>query len=218
MLVVFLTAAFAGDLNCNGYDEQDEQPVNLADPVCAAQIDPATGMPYPTRDSYFDYVTYGCNYLLEDILDEDNDGYGAGTISMAGQLVTLECDVCPTVHDPDQLDSDLDEIGDYCEYPLQLAHVDVLPGHFVFAGSLPGEQVVVLWSRDLGSRELGICGELDVGLDDARRFAEGTSDARGSGLAHQTIRPGAAGETLYFRAVEPETCRVSEIIEVQVAP
>ncbi|MEM6927908.1 MAG: hypothetical protein AAF602_13335, partial [Myxococcota bacterium] len=61
------------DLNCNGVDAADELPVDISDPVCAANVD-GSGNPFPNRDFYYDYGTFGCEILI--FPDDDNDGFG----------------------------------------------------------------------------------------------------------------------------------------------
>ena len=57
------------DLNCNGIDVVDENPVDLSDPLCADNQD-SFGVPYPNADYYFDYFSYGCAYP---VANNDNE-------------------------------------------------------------------------------------------------------------------------------------------------
>lgn len=115
MLLVTISTAFATDLNCNGYEAVDEIAVNPLDPACATHIDPQTGAPYLTADAYYDYISFGCALFIGHRRDEDGDGYSAGSFDAAGLSVTLSCDNCPTVYNPDQIDADWDGIGSSCD-------------------------------------------------------------------------------------------------------
>ena len=50
------------DLNCNTVHEEDELLVDLTDPLCAGNIDPTTGEPYPNADYYWDYYQFTCDF------------------------------------------------------------------------------------------------------------------------------------------------------------
>jgi hypothetical protein len=114
------------DLDCDTYDASEEPLVDLSDPECAANIDPVTGLPYPTDDYYYDYKSFGCKYptlnpTLEIDLDEDDDLLSSGTIDIEAEdgtiytTVTLACDNCGSVYNPDQSDLDCDGTGDLCD-------------------------------------------------------------------------------------------------------
>jgi hypothetical protein len=127
------------DLDCDGFDVRDELTVDVSDPVCAQRIDPATGAPYLSDDTYYDYQSHTCEqWLGQDDVDGDllvgfispqatvtdpvtgqTRPIGQPTIlGEDGQVVsvtTLECDNCPTDFNPDQYDIDADELGDLCD-------------------------------------------------------------------------------------------------------
>jgi hypothetical protein len=127
------------DLDCDGFDVRDELTVDVSDPVCAQRIDPATGAPYLSDDTYYDYQSHTCEqWLGQDDVDGDllvgfispqatvtdpvtgqTRPIGQPTIlGEDGQVVstsTLECDNCPTDFNPDQYDIDADEVGDLCD-------------------------------------------------------------------------------------------------------
>ena len=52
------------DLNCNGWTRDDDPHVDTQDPVCAANLDPATAEPYESGDLYYDYVSYACDVFV----------------------------------------------------------------------------------------------------------------------------------------------------------
>ena len=110
------------DLNCNAVDARDETFVDLSDPECSGNVDPNTGLPYPTSDWYFDYAGHGCEVLLDAAdFDVDGDGFGDGLLSLPeGSYypdiqATFACDNCPDIANADQSDLDCDDIGDACD-------------------------------------------------------------------------------------------------------
>ncbi len=117
-LAVLLTPtsalAWEQDLNCNGIPEEEEERVDLDDPLCSPY--------YPSADWYVNYTDFGCLYFLDrDEYDPDWDGLGAGYVlvlepdSSAEQLVVLLCDNCPDDYNPEQEDGDEDQVGDVCD-------------------------------------------------------------------------------------------------------
>ena len=95
------------DLNCNGVAEVDEPPVDLTDQRCLSNVflaGPLAGTPYPNRDYYYDYGSYGCTIPIA-TFDGDNDGFGSGIITLPVGVPSpvgiflLECDTCSTDED-----------------------------------------------------------------------------------------------------------------------
>lgn len=111
------------DLDCDTYDVSEEPPVDLFDPLCAENIDPETGEPYPNHDYYYDAKSFGCLYSVVG-LDEDDDLLSSGSLAITAPdgstftTVTLDCDDCPADYNPDQTDLDCDAIGDLCDLCL----------------------------------------------------------------------------------------------------
>jgi hypothetical protein len=119
----------AQDYNCNGVDSTQELLADLTDPECLANVDPRTGLPYPNRDVYMDYESYGCGVPFLDY-DLDGDllsGDSKGTPERTDDTIDVEdpdgnrvgttdgCDNCPDDYNPDQTDLDCDRIGDVCD-------------------------------------------------------------------------------------------------------
>ncbi len=123
------------DLNCNGLNVEDENPIDTVNGEECDQHFDAAGVPYPNGDYYFDYYRFDCLYptLPGDALtgasfDQDvrydgpGDGLGAGTIQITpdGALFpteeyALSCDNCTEVFNHDQRDRDYDVQNDACE-------------------------------------------------------------------------------------------------------
>ncbi len=110
------------DYNCNGIDVADEIEVDIDDPLCAMNIDPATGEPYRSADYYYDYDSFGCLIFTPPNDDSDGDLLGGGQITIErpdGNPLPWArfelCDNCRDDFNPDQLDSDCDGAGDLCD-------------------------------------------------------------------------------------------------------
>ncbi len=124
------------DLNCNFVEESEEFLIDVTDPLCAANVDPLTGLPYPTNDYYYNYFEFGCTYFIG---DHDVDGdllvgldplAGLGIVSIytpdgnPASTALLTCDNCLYEYNPDQADIDCDGAGDLCDNCLYVANPD----------------------------------------------------------------------------------------------
>lgn len=85
------------DMNCNGVDREDEEPVDLTDPLCKKY---AEDYGITTADGYLDYASFGCRIPLVEF-DTDRDGFSEGTIEVGPQgeppdrILGLDCENCP---------------------------------------------------------------------------------------------------------------------------
>jgi hypothetical protein len=111
------------DLNCNGLDVSEEQPLDAEGALCAdaLAVDPTVN-----RDSFFDYNSFECEQPVSEF-DQDGDGFGAGTLTIGEPptlVASLTCDNCPDDPNPDQLDTDCDKVGDVCDNCLDVENPD----------------------------------------------------------------------------------------------
>ena len=116
------------DLNCNTVDVLDEIGVDMSDGECAANG-------FPNADWYYDYASFGCSYpVLDYDVDVDMDGYGDGTLQIPTDamypdiVAVFGCDNCPEDANPDQLDTDCDDVGDICDNCPTLLNNDQADG------------------------------------------------------------------------------------------
>jgi hypothetical protein len=137
------------DLNCNAIDREDDEPVDLSDPMCLQNVDPVTGQPFESSDYYYDYESFGCMFFMPP-MDGDFDGVGGGMPDgMGGFITTVDiprpepcdpmsqdcswatfnlCDNCPGEFNPEQQDVDCDTVGDLCDNCLYEENPDQFNG------------------------------------------------------------------------------------------
>jgi MYXO-CTERM domain-containing protein len=101
------------DRNGNNIAREVEGPIDPDDPGCAAAPDDSW------RDDYFGYEVWGCRVNVVRY-DADLDGLTYGEIRVPNEDNTyttmfLDFDNCPGAHNPDQWDTDCDELGDACD-------------------------------------------------------------------------------------------------------
>ncbi len=104
--------------------------------------------------------------------------------------------------------------------PVTLLLASILPGNagvpntFAVGGATPGALVGIYMSATPGATRLtlGNCGGIQTGLGSPVRLLA-RANASASGLVTLTITPPAsfAGKTFLFQAVEPATCRASNL-------
>jgi len=108
------------DLNCNTVDLADEASIDNSSDECQAVVD-ANGDPYDSNDYFYNYLNFECEYPVADF-DTDGDGFSSGSIDLflpgsdvVYDTVRFECDNCPGLFNPVQIDLGCDEIGDLCD-------------------------------------------------------------------------------------------------------
>jgi len=86
---------------------------------------------------------------------------------------------------------------------------------YVVTGASPGRVVGVYTGLNLGASvvNLGSCGGIPIGITTPRRLI-GKAVANGAGIAtiNASVPGGAAGKTFHAQAVEPFSCRASNIV------
>ncbi len=118
------------DFNCNFIPWGDEPVVDTQDPECAKNLDPE-GNVFERADVYYDYISFGCEYLVFEIdwtdwyytaahgflfpVDGDHDYISYGYLPGNGFTAYFLCDNCPAVYNPYQEDADWDDVGDPCD-------------------------------------------------------------------------------------------------------
>jgi PKD repeat protein len=86
---------------------------------------------------------------------------------------------------------------------------------FTITGATPRRTVGVYIGQNLGSSSvnLGNCGGIPVGLAQPfRLLVKGTANNSGVAVLTAPAPAGTAGKTFHFRAVDPATCRTSNIV------
>jgi len=118
------------DFNCNFIPWDQEPVVDTQDPECAKNLDPE-GNVFESADVYYDYISFGCEYLVFEIdwtdwyytvwhgflfpVDGDHDYVSFGYLPGNGFTAYFLCDNCPAVYNPYQEDADWDDVGDPCD-------------------------------------------------------------------------------------------------------
>jgi len=107
----------------------------------------------------------------------------------------------------------------------QLTLANPVPGtagvsnSYVVTGATPGAMVGVYTGLSLGATvvNLGNCGGIPVGIANPKRLI-GKARANGAGVATILATPpaSAAGRTFRFQAIEPSSCRVSNLLSDQL--
>ena len=86
---------------------------------------------------------------------------------------------------------------------------------YVVTGASPGRVVGVYTGLNLGASvvNLGACGGIPIGIATPRRLI-GRATANGAGIAtiNASVPAGAAGKTFHAQAVEPFSCRASNVV------
>lgn len=151
---------------------------------------------------------------------EDGDGDGAGDacdpcfdgVDTDGDGTPDSCDLCPGF--PDTVDTDGDGIPDGCDAvsPLLAGPFPGLAGidnGFSYTQGAPLQPVYLVGGTVLGAAPVPGCPALDLAVVPMSTVALGPADLTGSAGALVAIPAAAAGQLVYFQAVQPDACVAS---------
>jgi len=84
---------------------------------------------------------------------------------------------------------------------------------FDFHGGLPGNKVYLVYGFSHGSTLIPGCGGATVDISSPKAAWNGTVDGNGNASFTASVPPSASGLGVLLQAVEPESCRVSNLVE-----
>lgn len=148
---------------------------------------------YVHADSHVDFL--GQPRLFDDPAAADiGDGYGSLEIVDMGAI-----------------ESQLERVGDlFLDNPTP-GIAGQINRHDVF-NATPDEAVYYAYATRLGSTRLPVCGGMTLGLANAQQSGVALALGDCSGSISLDVPPFASGLTVYLQAVEPSTCRVSNVV------
>jgi PKD repeat protein len=146
-------------------------------------------------------------------LQNPSHSYAAGTFSVS--LTVTGPGGSNTLTKPNLVVVTEPPVGGNLVVALPVPGIAGVPNTLTVTGATPGRTVGIFTGLVLGAGVVnqGNCGGIPIGLARPFRLA-GRANANAGGVAVVTVNPpaGSAGRLFHFQAVEPASCRVSNIV------